>query len=193
MHVAVGQPTQEANRTPMSRRPEMFRRVKCLVAVQPISMQVFVRTYLKRRFTTLGVDYYFLSSESSSTGRVNTAWETCHRRVLSMTLEFPSCMFKQGMIYGPNQATSLASMKRRNHQRNSSGSRSSNTDSKPTSTLEITPKRCFHGSISGCELHETAHLFIIDWNRRQEKRERGRRGLLFGACAPAYPHTNELQ
>jgi hypothetical protein len=38
----------------MSRHPEEFRKVKCLVAVQPISMEVFVRTYLKRRFTTPG-------------------------------------------------------------------------------------------------------------------------------------------
>ena len=38
----------------MSKRPEKFRKVKCLLAVQPISMEVFVRTYLKRRFTSLG-------------------------------------------------------------------------------------------------------------------------------------------
>jgi len=38
----------------MSRHPEQFRKVKCLFAVQPISMEVFVRTYLKRRFTTAG-------------------------------------------------------------------------------------------------------------------------------------------
>jgi alpha/beta superfamily hydrolase len=38
----------------MSKKPESFRNVKCLVAVQPISMEVFVRTYLKRRFTSFG-------------------------------------------------------------------------------------------------------------------------------------------
>jgi alpha-beta hydrolase superfamily lysophospholipase len=38
----------------MSKNPESFRNVKCLVAVQPISMEVFVRTYLKKRFTSFG-------------------------------------------------------------------------------------------------------------------------------------------
>ena len=38
----------------MSKNPDSFKNVKCLVAVQPISMQVFVRTYLKKRFTPLG-------------------------------------------------------------------------------------------------------------------------------------------
>jgi pimeloyl-ACP methyl ester carboxylesterase len=38
----------------MSKHPDAFRKVKCLVAVQPISMEVFVRTYLKRRLTALG-------------------------------------------------------------------------------------------------------------------------------------------
>jgi len=38
----------------MSKKPDKFKTVKCLVAVQPISMEVFVRTYLKRRFTSFG-------------------------------------------------------------------------------------------------------------------------------------------
>jgi len=38
----------------MSKNPDSFRNVKCLVAVQPISMEVFVRTYLKKRFTSAG-------------------------------------------------------------------------------------------------------------------------------------------
>jgi hypothetical protein len=38
----------------MSKQPDEFRKVKCLVAVQPISMEVFVRTYLKKRFTPVG-------------------------------------------------------------------------------------------------------------------------------------------
>jgi pimeloyl-ACP methyl ester carboxylesterase len=38
----------------MSKNPQSFKNVKCLVAVQPISMQVFVRTYLKKRFTSFG-------------------------------------------------------------------------------------------------------------------------------------------
>jgi predicted alpha/beta-fold hydrolase len=38
----------------MSKQPNKFKKVKCLVAVQPISMQVFVRTYLKKRFSSLG-------------------------------------------------------------------------------------------------------------------------------------------
>ena len=38
----------------MSKNPDSFRNVKCMVAVQPISMEVFVRTYLKKRFTSLG-------------------------------------------------------------------------------------------------------------------------------------------
>lgn len=38
----------------MSKQPEKFRKVKCLVAVQPISMEVFVRTYAKKRFTPIG-------------------------------------------------------------------------------------------------------------------------------------------
>jgi alpha-beta hydrolase superfamily lysophospholipase len=38
----------------MSKHPDKFRKVKCLVAVQPISMEVFVRTYLKKRFTPFG-------------------------------------------------------------------------------------------------------------------------------------------
>jgi pimeloyl-ACP methyl ester carboxylesterase len=38
----------------MSKNPEKFQKVKCLVAVQPISYEVFVRTYAKKRFTALG-------------------------------------------------------------------------------------------------------------------------------------------
>lgn len=38
----------------MSRNPDSFRNIKCLVAVQPISMEVFVRTYLKKRFSSFG-------------------------------------------------------------------------------------------------------------------------------------------
>jgi alpha-beta hydrolase superfamily lysophospholipase len=38
----------------MSKQPNTFRNAKCLVAVQPISMEVFVRTYLKKRFTSFG-------------------------------------------------------------------------------------------------------------------------------------------
>jgi len=35
----------------MSKRPEAFKGVKCLMAIQPISMEVFVRTYAKIIFT----------------------------------------------------------------------------------------------------------------------------------------------
>jgi alpha-beta hydrolase superfamily lysophospholipase len=38
----------------MSKQPDAFRKVKCMVAVQPISMEVFVRTYAKKRFTNVG-------------------------------------------------------------------------------------------------------------------------------------------
>ncbi len=38
----------------MSKQPDAFRNVKCMVAVQPISMEVFVRTYAKKRFTDAG-------------------------------------------------------------------------------------------------------------------------------------------
>jgi pimeloyl-ACP methyl ester carboxylesterase len=37
----------------MSKQPDAFRKVKCMVAVQPISMEVFVRTYAKKRFTNV--------------------------------------------------------------------------------------------------------------------------------------------
>ena len=38
----------------MSKQPQIFKNVKCMVAVQPISMAVFIRTYAKKRFTTVG-------------------------------------------------------------------------------------------------------------------------------------------
>jgi predicted alpha/beta hydrolase len=38
----------------MSKEPRVFKNVKCLFAVQPISMEVFIRTYLKRLFTPVG-------------------------------------------------------------------------------------------------------------------------------------------
>jgi len=38
----------------MSKKPEQFTNVKCLVAVQPISMSVFVTTFTRRKFTPLG-------------------------------------------------------------------------------------------------------------------------------------------
>jgi alpha/beta superfamily hydrolase len=38
----------------MSKQPDKFEKGRCLIAVQPISMEVFVRTYLKRRFTSFG-------------------------------------------------------------------------------------------------------------------------------------------
>ena len=43
----------------MSKEPDSFVNVKCLVAVQPISMEVFVRTYLRRRFTLFGATLLF--------------------------------------------------------------------------------------------------------------------------------------
>ncbi len=43
----------------MSKQPKKFENVKCLVAVQPISMEVFVRTYLRRRLTPLGATLLF--------------------------------------------------------------------------------------------------------------------------------------
>ncbi|MCW4010495.1 MAG: alpha/beta fold hydrolase [Candidatus Bathyarchaeota archaeon] len=38
----------------MSKNPEKFEKVKCLVAVQPISMEVFVDSYFEKRFTAAG-------------------------------------------------------------------------------------------------------------------------------------------
>jgi alpha-beta hydrolase superfamily lysophospholipase len=35
----------------MSKRPEAFKGVKCLMAIQPISMEVFIRTYMKLMLT----------------------------------------------------------------------------------------------------------------------------------------------
>jgi hypothetical protein len=35
----------------MSKQPEAFEKVKCLVLIQPISMEVFIRTYAKRLFS----------------------------------------------------------------------------------------------------------------------------------------------
>jgi pimeloyl-ACP methyl ester carboxylesterase len=39
----------------MSRDPEAFARARCLVAIQPISMSVFVRSYLRSTYTRLGL------------------------------------------------------------------------------------------------------------------------------------------
>jgi dienelactone hydrolase len=38
----------------MSKNPGMFEKVRCMIAVQPISMEVFVRTYAKKTFTPFG-------------------------------------------------------------------------------------------------------------------------------------------
>ncbi|NQV13230.1 MAG: alpha/beta fold hydrolase [Parcubacteria group bacterium] len=38
----------------MSKEPEVFKDVKCMVAIQPISMKVFIRTYLGKLFTPVG-------------------------------------------------------------------------------------------------------------------------------------------
>jgi predicted alpha/beta-fold hydrolase len=38
----------------MSKQPQAFKNIKCLVAVQPISMAIFVRTYAKKRLTAVG-------------------------------------------------------------------------------------------------------------------------------------------
>lgn len=38
----------------MSKKPAAFKNVKCLVAIQPISMEVFIRTYLGKLFTRPG-------------------------------------------------------------------------------------------------------------------------------------------
>jgi uncharacterized protein len=43
----------------MSKQPDHFKNVKCLVAIQPISMEVFVRTYLRRRLTLFGATLLF--------------------------------------------------------------------------------------------------------------------------------------
>ena len=39
----------------MSRDPEAFSRARCLVAIQPLSMSVFVRSYLRSTYTSLGL------------------------------------------------------------------------------------------------------------------------------------------
>ncbi len=39
----------------MSKKPNAFKNVKCLFAVQPISMEVFIRTYTKRLLSPIGV------------------------------------------------------------------------------------------------------------------------------------------
>jgi dienelactone hydrolase len=36
----------------MRKQPNKFKNVKCLVAVQPISMEVFARTYLRKRLSS---------------------------------------------------------------------------------------------------------------------------------------------
>ena len=38
----------------MSKEPSVFAKVRCMVAIQPISMEVFVRSYTKRMLTPLG-------------------------------------------------------------------------------------------------------------------------------------------
>ncbi|MFH2105201.1 MAG: alpha/beta fold hydrolase [Parcubacteria group bacterium] len=38
----------------MSKEPAVFQNVKCLIAIQPISMEVFIRTYLGKLFTPVG-------------------------------------------------------------------------------------------------------------------------------------------
>jgi alpha/beta superfamily hydrolase len=43
----------------MSKDPDKFQKVRCLVAIQPISMEVFVRTYMKRLFTPFGARLLF--------------------------------------------------------------------------------------------------------------------------------------
>lgn len=45
----------------MSKRPDLFKNAKCMVSVQPISYEVFVRTYLKKRFSSFGVKLLFSS------------------------------------------------------------------------------------------------------------------------------------
>jgi pimeloyl-ACP methyl ester carboxylesterase len=39
----------------LSKAPERFSRARCLVAIQPISMSVFVRSYIRNTYTRLGV------------------------------------------------------------------------------------------------------------------------------------------
>ncbi len=43
----------------MSKQPDKFKKLKCLVAVQPISMEVFMRTYLRKRLTSFGAKLLF--------------------------------------------------------------------------------------------------------------------------------------
>jgi dienelactone hydrolase len=43
----------------MSKQPEVFDKVKCLMAIQPISMEVFVRKYTKTLFSSLGAKLIF--------------------------------------------------------------------------------------------------------------------------------------
>lgn len=43
----------------MSKEPVIFEKVKCLMAIQPISMKVFIKTYMKRQFTPFGARLIF--------------------------------------------------------------------------------------------------------------------------------------
>jgi len=42
----------------MSKRPEVIEGVKCLIAIQPISHEVFIRTYLKKILTPIGAKMF---------------------------------------------------------------------------------------------------------------------------------------
>lgn len=43
----------------MSKEPAVFEKVKCLMAIQPISMEVFVKTYMQKLFTPFGARLVF--------------------------------------------------------------------------------------------------------------------------------------
>lgn len=38
----------------MSKEPDTFKNVKCLLAIQPISFEVFIRVYARKLFTPVG-------------------------------------------------------------------------------------------------------------------------------------------
>jgi pimeloyl-ACP methyl ester carboxylesterase len=84
----------------MSKQPEEFKNVKCLIAVQPISMEVFMRTCLKKRLTPFGAKLLTSLVKRFVNSRADIGWKTCRQQVTSKTTKCPHCMFKQEMTLG---------------------------------------------------------------------------------------------
>jgi pimeloyl-ACP methyl ester carboxylesterase len=121
----------------MSRDPESFARARCLVAIQPISMPVFVRSYLRSTYTRLSLMVLPLM-EGLRRWLGGHPLEEMSPGEYVKDIKVPHSTCRAGPIPGPSYRISRACTRRPKRRKSSGGWRRQNPAPRPTSTWAST-------------------------------------------------------